>query len=230
MNTAVHRAMRVAWHKLSTDSYVDGPGGPRTVLWLTGCPIRCPGCQNTALWQRTAATHLDWPHTLARQLLDQAGDQPLTVTGGEPMFQPEALWALLASIRAQDSHPHRHIIVYTGYVWRDILTMAEVIPAIRSVLHLVDVLVDGPYLASLDDDALQWRGSRNQHPIDIPASIQAGALTGADPVVLDWDTPTITLRPGGTLGAAAVMRAVCDGADPDAAEPGSTRICGQATP
>lgn len=55
------------YHKLDvTGSFVDGPGGPRSVLWTQGCPVRCPGCQNAALWPENSGREgspFSWPCT-----------------------------------------------------------------------------------------------------------------------------------------------------------------------
>ena len=226
--------LEMAWHRIESGSYVNGPG-QRTVLWLTGCPIRCPGCQNHSLWAESAATHHTAPAILAQELRHLAGDEDLTITGGEPFLQFEALGWLLVHIRFRDRAAglKRNVVVYTGYTWEDLLDLAEAFPTLKHVLTLIDVLVDGPYLASQDDATIQWRGSRNQRAIDVQASIAAGALDEpacslrGDPdgddrlVLLDWDTPVLTLAPGGRLfGAAGLVRELFDGA-------ASTARCGQ---
>ena len=223
---------KLTWDRIEPESYVDGPGGPRTVLWTVGCPIQCQYCQNRRLWEPGPDARVAYAHLAALELLRQAGDRPLTITGGEPMFQPQALWAMLACIRAKDldaGRPRRHIIVYSGYTWGDLLVMAESIPDILHVLDLVDVLVDGPYDRTLNDDRVQWRGSSNQRVIDVQASIDAGALDDSEKLVLlDWDTPTLTLTTDGRLlGAAGLMRDLH--APPYAYDLQPTRRCGHAS-
>ncbi len=177
--------MRVRYIK--HNSYVDGPGGPRTVLFMQGCSIRCPGCQNQHMWPAEGGTY--WrPKQLAALLL-QLGD-PITISGGEPFDQPGALLHLLHDIRERDLEVH--IIVYTGRRWEDLVTITTL--AIRHCLKYIDVVVDGPYIAELDDDYLQWRGSRNQRPIDVAASLAAGY-----PIELDWDTQVVTITEHGNV-------------------------------
>ncbi len=47
-------------------------------------------------------------------------------------------------------------------------------PKQRALLEQIDVLVDGPFVKSLRDDDLLFRGSSNQRLIDVPASLRAG--------------------------------------------------------
>jgi len=50
---------------INPSSYVDGPG-QRAVLYLAGCPIRCPGCQSPHLWPEDAGIATDVDEVAAR--------------------------------------------------------------------------------------------------------------------------------------------------------------------
>lgn len=43
-----------------------------------------------------------------------------------------------------------------------------------ALLRLIDILVDGRYIKSQHDSLLQFRGSKNQRILDVPASFAAG--------------------------------------------------------
>lgn len=181
-------------HGIANGSMVDGPGGPRTVVWLAGCSIRCPGCQNFMLWERHVDQRTSIGHAVRRVRQRAANGGPITITGGEPFDQTRALWRLIANIRLEDLRdglPRRHIIVYTGYTWRQLVERAWTTEApIGAILSRIDILVDGPYIAALDNDSLQWRGSANQRAIDTLATMEtcgAGLLVPDKLVVLDWD-------------------------------------------
>lgn len=94
----------------------------------------------------------------------------VTFSGGDPMFQPEAFATLAQAIKQQT---RKNIWCYTGYTYEQILNN----PLQLKLLHLVDVLVDGPYIEAQHDPDLLFRGSRNQRLIDIPASLHAGKVT-----------------------------------------------------
>lgn len=138
-----------------------GPG-ERIALWTSGCSKRCEGCANLELWEARPDQAVE-PKWLADTLNDMAkrtGIHRLTVTGGDPLEQPEALAAVLEAVRPAFDD----ILVYTGYT---AYQLAEVLsPAVRDRLRpLVDVLVDGPYVAALNDGRCALRGSANQSVI-----------------------------------------------------------------
>lgn len=206
--------MRINIARIKTGSMVDGPGGPRTVVWLQGCSIRCPGCQNWSLWPAETSDMLSLPPAEAADLvLSLAKGQPITITGGEPFDQAEALGPFVVALKSllEKGAEPPHVIIYTGRRYEKILpeTWVTQDPTSMDVgaylaLDFADVLVDGPYIERLDHPHLQWRGSTNQRPIDLRAtrnwttshSLDQAAL----PILLDWDTPTIEIV-GGTLFA-----------------------------
>ena len=182
--------MRVA--QIIQDTYVDGPG-KRVALFTQGCSVRCRGCQNAHLWPADGGEALP-VDGLVEQLLSTG--LPVTITGGEPTDQAGALAQLLRLLRT--TSPDLHVVLYSGRTFEQLLERAE--PAILEALNLADVLVDGPYVASLDHSGLQYRGSTNQRVIALPETLQAGKV-----IALYWDTPEIIVTAeGDLLGAAAV--------------------------
>ena len=178
-------------HHIEARSYVDGPG-ERTTLFMQGCPIHCPGCQNKALWPAEGGMAVD-ENQLAitlSTLADHHGN--VTISGGEPFAQTASLAKLLKALRG---YGVRNIIVYSGYTWE---ALANPINGswlwVQEALGHIDVLVDGPFDVSRDNDYINWRGSENQRPIDVQASLQSKAL-----ITLDWSEPEVTITPDGDL-------------------------------
>ena len=175
--------MRV--YSIVAPSYVDGPG-KRVALFTAGCDHHCPGCQNAHLWPRDAGEEIP-PHDVARALV--ATGLPITISGGEPFDQPHALARLMREIRRLA--PDRHVIVYTGYTFEDLIATRKY--DIFSTLADADVLVDGSYIQELDHEAMQYHGSTNQCIIDLPATFaQPVTLTlTRGPILLndEWDQP-----------------------------------------
>ncbi len=188
-------------HHLAYNSLTDGPGC-RTSVYLQGCSIRCPGCHNQSMWNHQGGEAWDTA-ILAHTILDQQA--PVTILGGEPFDQIEALAALVYGLTHYDPEYVPHIIIYTGYVFIDLLDRVlahEQSQHFLTIWDQINVLVDGPFLPRQDDDFVQYRGSRNQRVIDVHATKQHAAL-----VYLDWDTPELSITDdGAVVGARGVIQ------------------------
>lgn len=142
---------------------VDGPG-LRTSIYFAGCRHHCPGCHNEHTWPFDAGR--DMTH---REILDvvKYNDFPVTFSGGDPLYQAASIAPLAAAIRDLGLS----IWCYTGFTFEELLTADD--PAVMELLSYIDVLVDGPYIASQRNTALRFRGSDNQRMLDVPASLAA---------------------------------------------------------
>ena len=144
-------------------SVVDGPGR-RSVCQVQGCPIRCDLCAVPQTHDPQGGHRVSVDDVVAL-LLDPVGvpRDGVTITGGEPFAQPAGLLALLQRLKLHNIH----IVVYTGYTLEALARQPE--PDILEALELIDLLIDGPYVARLTHGAGEWRGSRNQRVIPHPA-------------------------------------------------------------
>ena len=183
--------MQIRINKIVENSVVDGPG-LRTVVFMQGCNLGCHGCQNRALWPSDGG-ELYHVEALAQQvamIANQKTAGQVTITGGEPFSQPRALSHFVRALR---TYGVTNIIVYTGFTW-EVLTKTEagLYFSVMATLSNTDILVDGPFLRQLDDPMIQYRGSRNQRPINVAKSISAGRV-----IVEDWDTLEVTITDDG---------------------------------
>jgi anaerobic ribonucleoside-triphosphate reductase activating protein len=81
----------------------------------------------------------------------------ITVSGGEPFLQIDALHELLRRICGTTSFG---VILYTGYYLSELKEMRN--PKAEEIISsFVDVLIDGPYIDELNDGKA-LRGSKNQ--------------------------------------------------------------------
>lgn len=151
---------------LQCDSIVDGPG-VRMVLWTQGCPHHCAGCHNPqthAFDQGTLYAVADLIHQIQSEPL-QTG---LTLSGGEPFWQSEALLPIAKAAKERGLS----LWAYSGYTYEQLLEDETK----RRLLVLLDVLVDGRFVQDQKDYRLKFKGSRNQRIIDVPASLAAGSV------------------------------------------------------
>jgi anaerobic ribonucleoside-triphosphate reductase activating protein len=184
--------MKIRIHRIIPQSRVDGPG-VRTVVFLQGCSLACKGCQNRHIWPADGG-HETNTADLAQALTILSGRiGNVTISGGEPFQQPAALAALITDLRKHGTV--KHLIVYTGYTWEELHSATHPArPYLSEILQGVDVLVDGRFIAKLDDPMITYRGSRNQRPIDVAESLTVDEL-----VVLDWDHPEVIIGDDGEL-------------------------------
>jgi anaerobic ribonucleoside-triphosphate reductase activating protein len=188
--------MNIRISHTATGSYTDGPG-PRFSIYVQGCSVRCTGCQSPNLWDPAAGHAVD-----VGALADEAAASglPVTLIGGEPLDQPEAVAILMAALKLE----RIHVVIYSGRTFEELLARSKRQPAILRALGLADVLVDGPYRPDLDDAFVQYRGSRNQRAIDLQATFNMAARDYAlnGPALLDWGAPEVTITEGGDILAA----------------------------
>lgn len=133
-----------------------GPG-ERIGLWLSGCHRACPGCSNPELWERRREQHMPVQRLadIIRRLAREHPVDGLTITGGEPFEQPEALRALLDMLADVTDD----VLIYTGFTLEELRARAD--GATDGVLARTAVLIDGPYRQELNAGQ-PLRGSGNQ--------------------------------------------------------------------
>lgn len=148
-------------------SVVDGPGR-RSVAQFQGCPIRCDLCHVTETHSLSGGMSVP-VRSVAHELLSAAGEprDGVTISGGEPFAQLDALLEVLTSLKAGDVHT----TVYSGYTIEALAARSR--PEVRGALDLIDLLIDGPYVHALAKGAGEWRGSRNQRLIEYPGRVLA---------------------------------------------------------
>ena len=151
-------------HAVVRDTIVDGPG-MRLAVYMQGCPHHCPGCHNPQTHDPAGGTE-----TTAEEILSLINPlhSGLTLSGGEPFLQAQALVPLARATRDKGLN----IWLYTGYTWEELLGNE----AHMALLRLADVLVDGRFDLAKRSLSLRFRGSANQRLIDVPASLAASAV------------------------------------------------------
>jgi len=132
-----------------------GPGD-RSVLWVQGCPFDCPGC--IAPSHRLSGGKYANPEEMAHLFLEESESGEITISGGEPTMQAEALVEFITSIKKKRD---AGIILYSGFTYDQLLKRAENEPELNELLGLTDLLIDGNYDEGRDRGELM-RGSDNQ--------------------------------------------------------------------
>ena len=92
-------------HSIETFGAVDGPG-IRYVIFVQGCPLRCLFCHNPDSWNLKDGKTV-CSEDLVKKILEyrnfiQKGG--VTISGGEPLFQPEFVSDMLDLCRKNNLH------------------------------------------------------------------------------------------------------------------------------
>jgi anaerobic ribonucleoside-triphosphate reductase activating protein len=154
-------------------SFANGPG-TRFTIWVQGCSIRCPGCSNTDTWDPSKGNSMPTSEII-KQIDAIEGLNGITITGGEPLDQFEAIHELCTGLK--EKRPDLSIFLSSGYSWGRILLKlikqkegvndpAEKIiryekEVVEKFMNLVDILCLGPF----EGDKIcrgEWKGSSNQ--------------------------------------------------------------------
>jgi anaerobic ribonucleoside-triphosphate reductase activating protein len=149
--------VKISINKAHFPVTVLGPGR-RIGIWLQGCSIGCKGCVSQDTWARdagrdmTVAQLITWCKQTSGGVFDG-----ITLSGGEPFDQPQALSALLDALifwRDADRLDF-DILCYSGY------PLATLEKRHAKLLAKLDALIPEPYVDAKPLTHV-WRGSSNQ--------------------------------------------------------------------
>ena len=146
--------------------------GRRLGVWVQGCSIGCRGCVSRDTWDAAGGWLADVAEVVAWCDARRGhGIDGVTISGGEPFEQPQALTSLLEALdvwRRRIERPF-DMLCYSGF------TLARLERRHADILALLDVLIPEPYLDGRGAPG-QWRGSSNQPlvPLTQLASVRYG--------------------------------------------------------
>lgn len=94
-------------HSIYNGGMVDGPG-IRSVVFLSGCGLRCKYCHNPDTWDKKSGIVMSIEECMTEVLKYKPyykfSGGGVTISGGEPLHQHEFVEALLKACRAHDIH------------------------------------------------------------------------------------------------------------------------------
>jgi anaerobic ribonucleoside-triphosphate reductase activating protein len=153
--------------------------GCRTVLFVSGCRNHCKDCFQPHTWDFDYGEAFD--EKVQQEILDSLAPsyvQGLTLLGGEP-FEPENQVELVKFVRrVKKQYPKKDIWAFTGYVYDvDLIEGGRKYCEVTDeLLSMLDVLVDGPFIAEQKNLMLKFRGSANQRVLDMKKTLKSGEI------------------------------------------------------
>ena len=125
-------------HNILEHSSVNGPGS-RFVVWTQGCPLHCIGCFNQPTHDLNDGFDMDITK-LAEQINQTSDIRGITLTGGEPLLQVEAISRLLDMLNKD-----LDVLLFSGYTYEEIKKNNNKM----KILHQIDAALLGRYNQNL---------------------------------------------------------------------------------
>ena len=152
------------------ESIVDGPGF-RIVIFFQGCAHHCYGCHNPETWDFEGGKEVSFD--LIKKIID---DNPyadgITLSGGDPLYQIDASTEIAEYAKSKGLD----VILYTGFLFEEVLEMTKANQRLKDLLNNVDTLIDGPLILEQRHLSLKFRGSSNQRIIDVKKSLMQNKI------------------------------------------------------
>lgn len=147
--------------RLYHHSTVDGPGR-RSVVQVAGCSIRCAGCYVPETHQKENGSLVS-VERIVQEIESFRGEHDgVTILGGEPFDQTEALLTLVRKLKERNFH----LVIYSGFTLEALFARGS--ENVRQILAHTDMLIDGAFIKDLSKNAGEYRGSSNQRVIYDP--------------------------------------------------------------
>ncbi|MFI5914125.1 4Fe-4S single cluster domain-containing protein [Dactylosporangium sp. NPDC051541] len=165
-------------HAVVARSRANGPG-ERMAVWVQGCSLACAGCFNPETHHGGAGERRSVDGLVA--LAAGLGVEGVTLTGGEPLEQPDGVAAFGAELKRRTG---LGLIILTGYSRREI----EADPARLRAVADADLVVAGRYqrrahlggaLRGSVNKVYWWRTERYRRA-DLDAVPELEVIVGAD--------------------------------------------------
>lgn len=156
-------------------------------LFVQGCPFHCKNCFNSETWDFNGGK--EWTEKTKNKfmkLINRPYIKRVSFLGGECLAEQNLDEVLKLTQQIRISFPEKTIWLYTGFEWDDIMCSfaglqadhivlsekdIEVWKKRREIISLCNIVVDGEYIDEQKDLTLKWRGSKNQHVIDVKQSL-----------------------------------------------------------
>lgn len=141
---------------------VDTEKGICVSFWAQGCLQKCPQCHNPSTWDFKGGIERSVDEVI-NEIIKAIKANNITrnfsILGGEPLAPRNINNTTLIASRVREAYPNIKIYLWTGYTLQYLVenNMAN------EILEKIDVLIDGPFIASQRDITLPLRGSHNQN-------------------------------------------------------------------
>ncbi len=155
------------------DESISNGLGWRAVLFVSGCPHNCPGCQNKIAQDYNYGEKFDKQKIIDR-ICDNSILKGITISGGEPLCKENVGEVLDFIKEVKKVRPNFNVWCYSGYTIEELKNRND--NTTNEALNEIDVLVDGRFVQDKKDPTLKFRGSSNQRILDVHKCIQENKI------------------------------------------------------
>lgn len=99
---------------IEAESVVDGEGW-RFAIFTQGCKHHCKNCHNPQTWDMCGGTQMSIDglvDTIEEAFKENILMDGVTLTGGDPLYQPDATFSLCKTER----FGHKHMVIYWFHI------------------------------------------------------------------------------------------------------------------
>ncbi len=146
------------------DESISNGLGWRAVLFVSGCPHNCPGCQNKAAQDYNYGTEFNEQEIIDR-ICENSILKGITISGGEPLCKQNIPEVLKFIKDVKKVRPNFNVWCYSGYTLEELEQRNDEVT--DETLKNIDVLVDGRFVQEKKNPTLKFKGSENQRILDI---------------------------------------------------------------
>lgn len=140
--------------------------GFRVSLFVSGCARNCKGCFNKDAQDPSFGKQFD-DKAKDKIFKELSNDwcRGLSLLGGEPMskLSDNRSQVIAFAKEVKEKFPNKDIWMWSGYLFDELYADDEC----KEIFNYIDVLIDGPFEEDKKDLSLEWRGSSNQHVINV---------------------------------------------------------------
>lgn len=143
-------------------------------VYLQGCPIHCPGCHNSSIWDFDGGKELtqDVIDKIIEAISANGISRSLCILGGEPLANENIAATAYIIEKVRNAYPDIKIYLWTGYTLETLnyqlkQPLSPYIEKLSYIFNTIDYMIDGPFIQDQRDVSLFMRGSSNQRIIDM---------------------------------------------------------------
>lgn len=131
--------------------------GARIGIWFQGCTLQCRGCVSQDTWEVSNIADRVLVDEVLQWMIDRGPVDGLTISGGEPFQQPDALAQIISGFRIISDPARCDVVVYSGY------SFSYLRRAFPEIAAAPDALITGRYMESSPGDGLRGSGNQQVH-------------------------------------------------------------------